>query len=256
MSRSHNIFLYLDPFTVKGLSWTGLDDLFQQLSRSTSIEVLINFNVTALGRAACVALDKKFDRILDRASEFADESSSTIKTIDSVLGSDWWQSPFRSAMTFPEACQGIVDGYLQRLGQRFSQVCHYAVKERHSHSVPKYLLVFGSRHPDALELMNDCMAKSLKVQAEREQADQLPLFETRPITLVPDQSELPGLILRMVQQPIKRGYVIQQIIRVRFGLYLSKEIRGQIEALLKSGKVQSETGKVRINNDISIWKRP
>ena len=51
----YNVFLYLDPFTVTGLAWNALDRIFQQVNHRQSVECLINFNVCALARAACVS---------------------------------------------------------------------------------------------------------------------------------------------------------------------------------------------------------
>ena len=46
------------------------------------------------------------------------------------------------------------------LRRRFTEVGHLAIKAKPTHRVPKYYLLFASRHPDGLKLMNDAMVKS------------------------------------------------------------------------------------------------
>jgi len=121
------------------------------------------------------------------------------------------------------------------------------------HTVPKYYLIFGSRHPDALILMNDQMVKSRKTLAELAKPKGPTLFEMRPTDLVPDIETLPEVILKYASQPTERGIVILNVIRECFGQFSRKEIRGCIEQMLKGDKLQSETGNIRINDNVKIF---
>jgi len=134
------------------------------------------------------------------------------------------------------------------LSKRFKEVCQNAIKALPHHTVPKYYLIFGSRHPDALILMNDEMVKSRQVLAELAKPKEPTLFEMRPVELVPDIGELPPIILRHASQPIARRNVILNVIRDCFCQFSVKQIRGCIEQMLKTGKLKSETGKTRIND--------
>ena len=254
LCATHNVFLYLDPFTVSGLSWSALDQVFAHVGRTKSVEVLLNFNVHALGRAACVALGKSFAAESGDDDQLVGESASTKQSLDDVLGGGWWQDQFASARNFPTACFVILDGYLRQLRGRFSEVCWHEIKERHVHAVAKYALVFGSRHPDALVLMNDAMSKSLQFQAEKEKAEGF-LIEMRPESLVPDTESLSPVILELCEHWIPRGLAIEKVIRREFGRYLRADIRGQIERLLKSGRLVSKTGSLRINDRIEIRRQ-
>jgi hypothetical protein len=130
----------------------------------------------------------------------------------------------------------------------------HAVKAVPHHSVAKYYLVFASRHPDALRLMNDAMCKSRKTLAELAKPTHPTLFETRSEELVPDTSKIGPLVLKHSATKQSRGKVITAVIRDAFCDYNSKEIRGVIEQLLKAGALTSGTGKWRINDDVPIWK--
>ena len=139
------------------------------------------------------------------------------------------------------------------MSERFREVCQHAVKALPHHVVPKYYLIFGSRHPDALKLMNDEMVKSLQTLADLAKPKDPTLFEMRPIELVPDIEKLPSIVLKLASQPMERGFVILAIIREHFCQFSVKQIRGCIERMLREGKLKSETGKIRINDKVKIF---
>lgn len=101
--------------------------------------------------------------------------------------------------------------------------------------------------------MNDQMVKSRKTLAELAKPKDPTLFEMRPTDLVPDIETLPEVILKYASQPTERGIVILNVIRECFCQFAHKEIRGRIEQMLKGDKLQSETGKVRINDNVKIF---
>jgi hypothetical protein len=76
----------------------------------------------------------------------------------------------------------------------------------------------------------------------------------RPTSLVPDIETLPGIVLNHVQTPTNRGTVILNVVREHFCKFAVKEIRHSIENMLKEGKLKSETGKTKINNDVKIFR--
>ena len=102
-------------------------------------------------------------------------------------------------------------------------------------------------------LMNEEMVKSLRTLADLAKPKDPTLFEMRPIELVPDIEKLPPIILKHASQPAERGTVILNVIRECFGRFSRKEIRGCIEQLLKNNKLRSETGKIRINDQVKIF---
>ena len=135
----------------------------------------------------------------------------------------------------------------------FKKSVNMQLKHYHIMMSPKYYLIFGSRHPDALILMNDEMVKSLQTLADLAKPKDPTFFEMRSTELVPDIEKLPPVILKHASQPTERGVVILNVIRECFGRFARKEIRGCIEQLLRDGKVRSETGKVRINDQVKIF---
>ena len=103
--------------------------------------------------------------------------------------------------------------------------------------------------------MNDEMVKSRRVLADMAKPSVPTLFETRSEELVPDLDRLPDLILEIAKTPTTRKEAINKVIQQAFCDFHWSEIRGCIESLLKSGKLSSESGKSRINDDVRIGRR-
>ena len=255
---NHSVFLYVDPFAVEGLDWNGMDSVFQHLTISNmSIEVLLNFNAPSFVRRGLAAL-KLVVPESNPETEDAEEIDAPIVTplsierLNNVVGGDWWQSILKSNASFPKQVQQVTDGICERLSKRFREVCQHAIKALPHHTVPKYYLIFGSRHPDALLLMNDEMVKSRLTLAELAKPKDPTLFEMRSTDLIPDIGKLPAIILKHTSQPTERRLVIISVVRECFCQFATKQIKGCIKQLLKDGRLKSETGKVRINDGVKI----
>jgi three-Cys-motif partner protein len=260
LAGNHSVFLYIDPWTVEGLQWDQMEQVFKHLFVSRmSIEVLLNFNAQSFARRGLAALKLAVPNS-DPAIEDQEEIDAPIMTspsvisLNNVVGGDWWQPILRSPLPFPQKVQQLADDICAHLSIRFKEVCQHPMKAMPNHSVPKYFLIFGSRHPDALLLMNDEMVKSQRVLADLAKPKDPTLFEMRPTSLVPDIETLPGIVLSHVQTPTNRGTVILNVVREHFCKFAVKEIRHSIENMLKEGKLKSETGKMKINNDVKIFR--
>ena len=258
-AKDHSVFLYVDPWTVEGLEWERMDRVFQHLIISNmSIEILLNFNAPSFVRRGLAALklaipesDPEIEDVEEMDAPFATPPS--IECLNLVVGGDWWQPILKSSASFPRKVQNLTNGVCTQLSERFNEVCQHPIKALPHHTVPKYSLIFGSRHPDALILMNDAMAKSRQTLADLAKPKDPTLFEMRPTDLVPDIERLPPIILKHASQPTKRGLVILNVVRECFCQFPVKEIRGCIEQMLKQGKLKSETGRVRINDKVRIF---
>jgi hypothetical protein len=258
-AKNHSVFLYVDPWTVEGLDWQRMDRVFQHLSISKmSVEILLNFNSPSFVRRGLAALRlvvPESDPQIEDPEEIdiAFATPPSIESLNVVVGGDWWHPILSSSATFTSKVQSLTSGLCARLSQRFSEVGQHSIKALPHHTVPKYSLIFASRHPDALILMNDQMVKSRKTLAELAKPKDPTLFEMRPTDLVPDIEILPQVILKHASQPRERGTVILDVIRECFGQFGRKDIRASIEKMLKDGQLQSKTGKVRINDKVKIF---
>ena len=102
--------------------------------------------------------------------------------------------------------------------------------------------------------MNDEMVKSRLKLAERAQPAEPTLFELRSEELIPDTSDLPDQILNEAERRRPRGDLIVAIVRKNFCKYADKEIRVTIQRLLAEGRLASDTGRVRINDNARVWR--
>jgi three-Cys-motif partner protein len=264
--RTHTIFLYLDPFTNAGLNWKDLDRVFQAVGNSNCIEVLLNFNVVAFARVACASLQKRFTD----AAEYESADDDLVirhfnpQSLDLIMGSDTWRGPFLSSRSFPEACDSINRAYMSLLRSRFKEVCAQQIKAIYSHKTPKYLLIYGSRSPEGLRVMNDAMAKARQEQAlyeeeliaEREGPGLW--LRASPGLIADTHNRLPNIIMDVIGSDKVRRSDLQIAVfrRAGIGEYSRSDVNNKIAELIKSKRLQSADGKTRLNDDSMIFRSP
>jgi three-Cys-motif partner protein len=243
-AKTHTLFLYLDPCTVEGLDWRALDMVFQHIRASrASVELLLNFNARSFVRRGLAALKCDVPDI-DAGIEDSEEPdavpahSPTVDHLNQIVGGSWWSDTLASTKDFTEQVKRVTKQFAEQLRERFSEVGYTAIKAKQTHLVPKYYLVFASRHPDALELMNDAMAKCRGTSTFY-----LDLFA---------RSDLEKLILDLSPDWRPRGDVILDVMRLAFCMFTRAEIRGCIEDQLRAHRLRSETGRIRINDQVKI----
>lgn len=253
LAAGHTLFLYVDPYAIEGLEWESMDRIFMELQSNRSIEVLLNFSAVSFVRRALAAMSLAAPA---GPVEVADGSAElpSIERLNAAVGGDWWHHIVASNVDFPEKVQAVADGFCDRLRTRFNEVCQHAIRAEAKDQVPKYTLVFGSRHVDALILMNDAAIKSRDVLAEAEKPAVPTLFETRSTELVPDINRLPVLLLEAATQRMSRKDLMGTVIRRNFCTFQESQIKRAIENLLKAGRLVSSTGKHRINDSVEVWR--
>lgn len=253
LAADHTLFLYVDPYAIEGLEWDSMDRVFMQLRANRSIEVLLNFSAVSFVRRALAALSLATPA---GQEEIADGSAElpSIQRLNAAVGGDWWHQIVASHVDFAEKVQAVADGFCDRLRTRFNEVCQHAIRAEAKDQIPKYTLIFGSRHIDALILMNDATIKSRDVLAEAEKPAVPTLFETRSTQLVPDMNRLPGLVLEAATDRMPRKQLVVNVIRRNFCTFQESQIRKAIEELIKAGRLASSTGKHRINDLVEIWR--
>ena len=243
-AASYTTFLYIDPWTVTGLDWSALDDVFRRIhDAGASVELLLNFNAAAFVRHGLAALRRQVPGV-DPSSEDCDEiddacaSPPSTELLSRVIDGDQWRSILGGEASFSQQVRSIADALCARLRQRFAEVVRIAIKAHPDHLVPKYYLVFASRHPDALKLMNDAMAKS-----RGESIFFADMFS---------HADLERLILDLASSWVCRGELILNVMRRACSTFTYSEIRGCVEALLKASRLESVTGRSRINDSVCV----
>jgi three-Cys-motif partner protein len=149
------LFIFLDPFGIKGLSMNLLMQIFER-AKEGSTEVLINFNYRAFQRLSGIC------RNLNSKNAILNKQAHKIKSIvDSSLNGDWWLSIMNSDKSSEyEKFKLIMSNYLSPFHQVFSWVGVLPVVDPKEKQDVKYYLIFASKSQVAIELMNDVTIKA------------------------------------------------------------------------------------------------
>lgn len=256
LAKRNTVFLYIDPYTVKGLAFDRMKSVYDQIKNSgSSIEVLMNFNVAIFMRWALAAMKRNSDLPNEAFESLADDPNESVErqTLSGIAGGDYWiEIASNDSLCFSEKLQAFLAEYVNRMSGAFQYVYTYAVKERYHHSVPKYVMVFATRHRDGALLMNDFMCKARRSFVE----SSLPkdtLFDLTPAEEIVDPAELDDAVLSVFSQQnrnlTRRDVQIRLMGNGFFARLTTSEINKTIIGLLKQGRLFSSTGKTRINDN-------
>jgi three-Cys-motif partner protein len=265
LARHNTVFLYVDPYNVRGLVFDRMKAVYDQIrTSSSSVEVLLNFNSAIFMRWALAAVQRHQDIPAETADEpldqFEDDPGPPVElaTLDAIAGGDYWRAiALDPGLDFPAKLHRLAAEYMGRMLSAFAYVACCEIKAKYHHRVPKYHLIYATRHEDGLELINDAICKARRVFLGAEFTRGL-LFDLTPAEEVPDLSELRASLVALVPPG---GRLTRKALRVkgliaRFGRHEAKDYNAAIGDLLKSGKLHSGTGKARINDDVLLARVP
>lgn len=265
MARHQTVFLYVDPYSVRGLHFTKMEAVFNEIRESSSsVEILLNFNVVIFMRWALAAL-KRFDELPadDDVETFADRLNDNVEraTLSEIAGGDYWIKIASNADdTFAEKLAEMMAQYQKQMSRTFANVCNYSVKERYHHQIPKYSMVFATRSFDGVELMNDAMCKANRQFLEEEFPSKEHLFDVKPAKETVDVIALRKAVFELFStesSTMNRKQIRRRLLHTGpVGRVTTSEINRQVGELLKHSKLFSATGKTRINDDVSLSKKP
>jgi len=261
-ARHNSVFLYVDPYTVKGLVFDQMKAIYDQIRKaSASVELLLNLNVATFMRWGLAAVKRQADLSPEEALEadyLADDPTERVEMamLDSIAGGSYWRDITQDPdATFQQKIDLFTDKYLERLVESFKYAASYEVKEKYEHRVPKYALIYGTRHPDGVELMNDRMCKA-RQEFLGKQFKTNNLFDLTPVEAVPDTVQLKTDLLDLLAdgKQMTRKHLRLQVLLRQFCEFQTKDINAAISELLKAGRLFSSTGKSRINDDVVLGK--
>lgn len=157
-----NLFLYIDPYGIKSLSF----EVFKSLKTmdNVSTEILMNFNSFGFLREGFRLLKYTMPNELNEVTFEHDEKNS-IEKMNIIANGDYWQNIIKdksdNKITMFEAEKRFVEKYTSEMKKIYKYVVHISIKEKRKH-LPKYRLVFGTNHHEGLFLMVDNMNKNWK----------------------------------------------------------------------------------------------
>ncbi|MDZ4820218.1 MAG: three-Cys-motif partner protein TcmP [Planctomycetota bacterium] len=261
-AQSETLFLYIDPYTVKGLDFAKMQAVYDQIRKSgASVEVLMNFNVATFMRWALAAQKRHFGEGEDfgDADYQADDPNERVEiaTLNSIAGGDYWQEIAQNGLTFAQQLRQFATCYAQQLGRSFAFVCSYPVKSAYKHKVPKYLLIYATRSSHGLELMNDAMCNA-RQEFLGEQFPANTLFDLTPDHELSDFDELKTALVNTlrVNGPLKRKALRMKSLESFFCQFSKSQLNQNVKELLKARRLFSSTGKIVINDDVLLSAIP
>lgn len=268
MAQSHTVFLYVDPYGITELNFDELSKIYEQINKSgASVEVLMNFNSPGFVRCGLVALEME-PALTDSelADEVDDESLTDIQGLtpqqmDEIAGGDYWKDVIvDSNLSFPEKEQKISELYANQMNKYYPITVDYPIKAKYHHRIPKYRLLYGTRHPDGIFLMNDIMYDARERFLKSEFADGK-LFDTRPIE---EQKDMMAFTKKIYEIVSKKGTIARKLVKLLamqdfFCRYKTGDYSKAITSLLKGYeglRLYSKSGKTRINDDELLSTKP
>lgn len=253
LAKGSTTFLYVDPYAIEGLEWKAMERVFRYVQADQSVEILFNFAAASFVRRGLAAFSLALPQ---EAADVPDANAEppSVQRLNDAVGGDWWQAIVRDNASFSAKVEAVTQGYCDRLRHYFREVCEHPIRAKWDDAVPKYSLVFASRHVDALLLMNDTAIKSRDTLAEQAKSPLPSLFELRPTSLVPDLSLLPQQVLDHTAGRLTWKQLTAKVIRSHFCRYGRPQINQAIKGLLKSGRLVSATGETTVDERAVLWR--
>ncbi|MFA4827988.1 MAG: three-Cys-motif partner protein TcmP [Thermodesulfovibrionales bacterium] len=268
MTQSHTVFLYVDPYGITELIFDELAKIYEQINKSgTSVEVLMNFNSPGFVRCGLVALEMESTPTdSENTDKFDDESFTdiqglTLQQMDEIAGGNYWRDIVAdSNLSFSEKEQKIGKLYANQMNRYYPITIDYPIKAKYHHQIPKYRLIYGTRHPDGIFLMNDIMYDARERFLKSEFADGK-LFDTRPVVEQKDMMAFTKKIYEIVSEKktISRRLVKLNAMQDFLFRYKTGDYSTAIASLLKGWeglRLYSKSGKTRINDDELLSTKP
>lgn len=239
------VFIYIDPYAIKGLEWSAIQQLLKLVAEGQSVELLMNFNAPAFGRRARALLGRTIPQDID------DKSDASVHELSSAVGGDWWKSIFETDEDFASQVKSLADRFCDQIRTLVPEVCSQSIFEHYRQTIPKYSMIFASRHRDTRELMNDAMASGLEKFAE-ETAEPDCLFEMRPESVAPDDSTLDEILISTLNRPMRRKELIYHAMQHQIGRFKSGTYKTKINQLAKRDAIRTTHKNFRLNDDAMV----
>lgn len=249
LAQDRTVFVYLDPIKPSDLLFADMVSVYKQLERGRSVEVLINFMSTGFLRAV-----RGLGRWILTDAGSQSEYEQVYRWNDVAGGTYWQDVAFDGQMSNADRIEQLAKGYSLELQQWFEWVIRYPIREKYSDKFPKYHLTFGSRHLDAIELMNRAMVKARREFIGAAFVEGF-LFPNQP-----DKEVVrPGDIEKIIAEVCRTfGRITWKDLRVRSTVehpcrYTDSEFNRAIKGAIQKGVLCSDCSGKRIEESAWIW---
>ena len=145
---NQTLFLYLDPFGLKGTDFNMLEPYLSR-SKAYSTELIINLSIPTILRLSSI------NAYAEKGN--TPEINSKHDSLTKVLGGDYWRKYLLDqSLNTDQRIFKLLSEYQSKLSMHLPEVGYCPVYARENGTM-KYCIFFASRHPDAKILMNDIM---------------------------------------------------------------------------------------------------
>lgn len=246
--RDHTVFLYLDPFGPTGSPFSLLEPFLTRDKRvSTEIVLMVHMPIVhRLAARNAVLEGREYDTLIQQYH----------MTLTETFGGEYWKPIMFDDQLLPEAREfRLINAYEKKLGQYLPFVGSCPVRAS-EHERIKYFIVFASRHPDAMILMNDSMAQAYSKRMH-EVAVAGTFFEKTDWQNERSVTGLREAILSLLASNpgLSRKDLWLKIVQDNFMRYLEKEYRQTVQQLIDEGSLMSPTPRKtkRLNDECQLF---
>lgn len=264
LAARNTVFLYVDPFTLRAIHFAKMKAVYDQISNaSASVELLLNLNAVDFMRWAVAAhrriegRNERADPMLPEGLEDEDSSAEPDELTAIAGGTYWHDIAACPELSFANKYEAFANEYRRLLSKSFRYVGTYPVKEKYVRSVPNYVLAFGTRHPDGIELMNDAMCKARESFLDSEFATAR-LMDVTPQCELPNFDELDSqLVTTVAARPrLSRKELRVAVLEKWFCRVKTSDVNRRVTQLLIDGRLFSSNGKSQINDTVKLACSP
>jgi three-Cys-motif partner protein len=250
LAKDSSVFVYLDPLKPSQLLFEDMKLVYDNLQEGRSVETLINFMSWSFLRGVWGIQEK----ILSNDKVLPDHPLTL--RLNKIAGGTYWQKiAFEYVGSESERAEKLAEGYASTLHTTgFAYVLKYAIRNKYEDQSPKYHLIFGSRHPDALELMNRAMVKARREFVKKGFIDGY-LFPNQPDKEVIKPKEIEKVVVdtaKRVGKTTWKNLRVQTTI-ANPSIYTDSEFNRAIKEAIKTGKLKSSCAGTKIEEDAMVW---
>jgi len=249
LARGRSVFVYLDPFKPSHLLFDQMHSVYEQLQAGQSVETLINFMSWGFLRGVWGSTKN----IMSHGNLKPDHP--LVLRFNQIAGGTYWHKiAFDDSLSQTERTDKLAEGYAINLHRWFEYVIPYPIREKYETSYPKYHLVFGTRHPHGVDLMNRAMVKARREFIKDGFIKDF-LFPNQPEKEVIKPEEIKKIIIETCQ---KLGKTDWTKLRVNAtishpSLYTDSEFNRAIKQAIKDGDLASNYPGTKIQENALIW---
>ncbi len=247
----HTVFLYLDPFGLKGCEFSVIEPFFRR-DRGYSTEVVINLSVPTMFRLAA-------RRAVAAGRSQEPRIVAFHNRLTGVLGGDYWKEFLWDDSSSTEAkAESVMKVYREKIlgdetPRAFSGSC--PVREKTGSGI-KYYVTFYSRHRDAMLLMNNAMCAAYHKRMHQAATDGT-LFQNTHWKDGRATQDLASIVVSAVRDAPRKSRLELwvDIVQKEFMRFTDSEYKNAVRDLVKDKRLCFEDvrGTQRLNDEVRLY---